>query len=69
MFNRPDQKTVLVPFIDTFYALASDKAQERNLAASYMLYHLLSQDISTDDNTNKIAVIQYGYYVFAGLLK
>ena len=69
MFNRPDQKTVFFTFIDIFYALASNKAQERNLAASYTLCHLFSQDISTDDDTNKIAVIQYGHYAFARLLK
>ena len=69
IFNRPDQKTVFATFIDIFDVLTSDKVQERNPAALYTLRHLFSQDVSTDDDTNKIVVIQYVHYVIARLLE
>ncbi len=56
-----------MPFMDTFYSLASDDAGERSFAASSLLKHVFFQ--GGDDEDVRNMCIKDGTYAFTRLLK
>mmetsp|Transcript_4543 Transcript_4543/g.8755 ORF Transcript_4543/g.8755 Transcript_4543/m.8755 type:complete len:259 (-) Transcript_4543:5-781(-) len=68
--NQVQGDEELIPFMDTFYSLASNDARERSIAASSMIKHIFfEKEVKNDDKEGIDALVKDGIYALTRLMK
>ena len=66
MKEEEEEEEEIMPFMDTFYSLASNEAKERSFAASSLIRHVFNIDGDDEEITN--SAVKDGCYAFQRLL-